>query len=210
MTEPSSRAEVPSRHGAKDRTVRLSLALLLLAGGVALAKALGGGPAHLQTGEIQTFYVAVLAYEYAAVPVTCLIFLAWVFLVVAAIRRFRQPAAAARRIPLVALGVTSLALLTAGFSTLQQLFVGYRHLESVTTGADDYHLGVRTALDGDFFFVVTECPHGQQRCTAYGVAAVNVDEHAEVPNARLTVDSTAQTLLIQTASRTIPFGFTPR
>jgi hypothetical protein len=208
MTEPSFRAEASPRLAGKNWTVGFSLLLLLLAGGLALAKALGGGPAHLQTGHIRTIYAAVLAYEYGAVPVTALIFLAWVFLVAVGIGRFRQPAV--RRTPLVAAGVTSLALLWAGLSTLPQLLVGYSHLNSVTAGEDDYHLGVRTALDGDFFFVLSQCPHGQLRCTAYGVAPVAADERDGLSQARLTVDNTTHALAIQTAARTIPLAVETR
>jgi hypothetical protein len=187
----------------RDRTLMLSLGLLLLASGLALAKSLGEGLAHLQTGsQIRTFYAAVVAYEYGALPATGLIFLGWVFLVAVGFRRFRQPAV--RRTALVAVGLTSLALLWAGLSTLPQLLVGYSHLSSVSTDADDYHLGVRTALDGDFFFILSQCPHGQLRCTAYGVAGVKPDEHDALSDSRLTMGDTDETLTIQTATRRIP------
>jgi hypothetical protein len=192
----------------KDRTLSVSLGVLLLAGGLALAKGLGQGLAHLQASpyQITTFYAAVLVYEYAALPITGAIFLAWVVLVAIGLRRLRQPQG--WRNALIAVGVTSLALLWAGLSTLPQLFVGYGHLNSMTMGADDYHLGIRTALDGDFFFVVTRCPHRQLRCAAYGATAVNVAERDDLSHVRLALDST-QALVIQTPSRTIPVTFPP-
>jgi hypothetical protein len=206
MSDASFRTKVQPRPSGKDRTLSLSLGLLLLSGGLALAKGLGQGLADLQAGhQIRTFYVAVLAYEYAALPITGSIFLAWVLLVAVGLRRLHQPRG--RQTALIAGGVTSLALLWAGLSTFPQLFVGYEHLKSMTMGAEDYYLGIRTALDGDFFFVVTQCPHRQLRCAAYGVAAVDAAERADLSHVRLATDTT-QALVIQTASRTIP-GHTP-
>jgi hypothetical protein len=204
MTDPPSHTEPLPRSSGKAWTLGLSLVPLLLAGGLALAKVFGEGPADLQTGHhISTVYPAVLAYEYAALPITGAIFLAWVLLVANALGRLRQPQG--RRTALVAVGVTSVALLWAGLSTLPQLFVGYTHLTGVTTGPHNYHLGIRTALDGDFFFVVSQCPHGQFRCIAYGVTSVDQDERSDLSKVRLTIGKTAQALVIETASRTIPF-----
>ena len=207
MTDASFRTEAQPRPSGKDRTLSLSLGLLLLASGLALAKGLGQGPAHLQAGhQIHTFYAAVLAYEYAALPITGSIFLAWVLLVAVGLKRLRQPPG--RQTALIAGGVTSLALLWAGLSTLPQLFVGYEHLKSMTMGAEDYYLGIRTAMDGDFYFVVTQCPHRQLRCVAYGVTAVDPAERADLSHVRLAIDTT-QALVIQTASRTIPVILPP-
>jgi hypothetical protein len=114
-----------------------------------------------------------------------------------------------RQSTLIAAGVTSLALLWASVSTLPQLFVGYEHLKSTTRDAEDYHLGIRTALDGDFFFVVTRCPHRQLRCAAYGVTGVEPAEREDLSNARLATGNTPQSLVILTASRTIPVTLPP-
>ena len=47
----------------------LSLGLVLMAGGLAVARALGEGPLHLQTGvHVRTVYAATLAYAYGALP----------------------------------------------------------------------------------------------------------------------------------------------
>ncbi len=85
-----------------------------------------------------------------------------------------------------------------------QLFVGYEHLKSATAGGQDYHLGIRTALDGDYFFVLTRCSHWR-RCTAYGVAPVNVTERRDLSSVRLAIEDAPGSVVIQTASRTIPF-----
>jgi hypothetical protein len=208
MTDASFRTEAQPRPSGKDRTLSLSLGLLLLAGGLALAKGLGQGPAHLQAGhQIRTIYVAVLAYEYAALPITGSIFLAWVLLVAVGLRHLRQPPG--RQTAFIAGGVTSLALLWAGLSTLPQLFVGYEHLKSMPIGAEDYHLGIRTALDGDFYFVVSQCPRRQLRCAAYGVTAIDVTERADLSHVRLAIGNTTRALVIQTPSRTIPVTLPP-
>ena len=207
ISDASVRSEARHRPSGRDYTLPPSLGLLLLAGGLALAKSLGEGPADLQAGSrIRTVYMAVLAYEYAALPITAAIFLAWVLLVVIGLRRRRRRRS--WRIALMAWSVASLALLWAGRSTFRQLFVGYEHLTSLTIGAEDYHLGVRTAMDGDFFFVVTQCPQRQLHCTAYGVAAVDAAEFADLSHARLALD-TNQALVIETTSRAIPVTLLP-
>ena len=51
----------------------LSLGLVLMAGGLAVARALGEGPLHLQTGgQVRTVYVATLVYAYGALPATAI------------------------------------------------------------------------------------------------------------------------------------------
>lgn len=204
MTDPSSRSAVPPPTSGRDWTPLLGLVLLLLAGGLAVAKAWGQGPANLQTGSsVSTFYPAVLAYEYAAFPITGALLLAWVVLVALWLKHLRQPLR--RRTASVAVAMTTVALLWSGLSTLQQLLIGYTHVETLTTGARDYHLGIRTALDGDYFFIVSQCPHEQRRCTAYGVAPVAPDERADFSRFTLTIGSAPDALVIQTPSRTIPF-----
>jgi hypothetical protein len=206
MTDPSFGVEGQPSTFRKDWAPRLGAVLLLLAGGLAVAKALGDGPANLQRGhQTSTSYAAVLAYEYAAVPITGAIVVAWALLVSVGLRRLRRRLAP--RTALVAVGVASVALVWAGLSAFPQLFVGYEHLTSVTTAGEKYHLGIRTALDGDFYFVVTRCPHQQHRCTAYGVAPVDIDDRDDVSRVRLTVEDTGQGVVIQTANRDIPFKF---
>jgi hypothetical protein len=204
---PGNSSDAQSYPSGRDWRLLLSLSFVVLAAGLAVVKWLGQGPAHLQSGHISTFYVAVLAYEYAALPITALISLAWLLLVMTWLWRLRQPVH--WQTAVVPIAVTTAALLWAAVSTLPQLFVGYEHLKTATVGGEDYHLGVRTALDGDLYFVVSRCPHRQLRCDAYGVAAVDATEWSDLSEVELAGD-TSQGLVIQTVSRTIPVILTPR
>lgn len=191
-------------HSNSTPTVWVSIGLLLLAGALALAKALGEGPAHLQSaGQVTVVYAAARTYQYAAFPVTAGMLLMWALVAKAAASGIRQTLR--RRASLVALGLSSVAVVWAGLSTLPQLFVGYEHVAGVTVGADDYHVGVRTALDGDDFYIVSVCPHGQWRCTAYGVAPVGIDERPVASRVRLSADVAGQGVVIVTPARSLPF-----
>jgi hypothetical protein len=203
MTDFAAHKESQQRSSGSDWTLSLALGLVVLAGGLAVAKAFGEGPANLQRGShTRTAYVAVLTYEYGAFPFTVLLLLASVLITVVALRRLRQPTG--QRTAWVALGATSLALLWAGWNTLPQLFVGYQHLASVTVGAEQYQLGLRTALDGDDYFVVSRCQQWLLNCDAYGVAPIAPEERSALDQVRLEPEPVTKTLAIRTAARSIP------
>ncbi len=178
----------------------LSLALLLMAGGLAVAKALGEGPLHLQTGvQVRTVYAATLAYAYGALPATAIALGALALLAVAWLRaRSRHTAAH------VAVGLALVAVGWVVWSAWPRMLIGYQHLQSVVEAGDEYRLGVRTALDGDDFYVVSRCPHGQSSCEAHGIAAVRAEERNHLPQIRLVRDVATSALAIHTPTRVIP------
>ncbi|MEQ1574489.1 MAG: hypothetical protein ABL993_09615 [Vicinamibacterales bacterium] len=183
--------------------VWLGLGMLVVAGGLALAKHFGEGPAHLQSGgQVRTLYAAALAYAYGAVPVTGVALGVWVLLGVVWTRRLR--AQRDHKTALAAVGVASAALLWVGWSTLPQLFVGYQHLMSTAHDGDRYQLGVRTALDGDDFFIVSRCPRGQVFCEAHGIAPVEPAERGDWSRIQLQPENATHTLSIHTPTRVIP------
>lgn len=178
----------------------LSLGLLLMAGGLAVARALGEGPLHLQTGvQVRTVYAATLAYAYGALPATAIALVALILLGLAWLRA-RANNTAARS----AVGVALVAVAWVVWTALPRAFVGYQHLLSVTHADDDYRLGVRTALDGDDFFVVSRCPRGQTFCEAHGIAAVQAAERGSWSQIRLLPGNATSALAIHTPTRVIP------
>jgi hypothetical protein len=192
----------------KDWTLVLGGGTLILASGLAIVKLFGEGPAHLQSGQhTRSLYWAVLAYAYVALPATGVILLAWASLFVVWLARLTRKTPS--RNALVAAGVSSLALLWASASTLPQLFVGYRHLATVTEDSRQYHLGVRTALDGDDFYVVSACRRGNPMCEAYASVSVDYTEKACLRSVRLETGTTAAALYIRTDTRLIPVTINP-
>ena len=174
-----------------------------MAGGLALARYLGEGPAHLQTGsQVRTLYAAALAYAYGAVPLTGVALGVWASLAVVWARRRR--AGGNHKIALAAVGLASVALFWVGWSTLPQLFIGYQHLMSTQHDGDQYRLGVRTASDGDDFLVVSRCPRGEMFCEAYGIAPVQFGERDDWSRIQLQSEDATNSLSIHTPTRVIP------
>lgn len=181
----------------------LSLGMLLMAGGLAAARALGEGPLHLQTGsQVRTVYAATLAYAYGALPATAIALGVLVLLGVTWGNRLR--ARANHTTARAAVGVALVAVACVAWSALPRAFIGYQHLGSVTHGSDDYRLGVRTALDGDDFFVVSRCPREQTYCEAHGIAAVQAAERGSLSQIRLLRGNATSALAIHTPTRVIP------
>jgi hypothetical protein len=195
--------DVNRRTARMEWTFWFSLGSLLMTGGLALAKHFGDGPTQLTSGQhIRTFYVAVLAYTYGAFPVTALALMACALLAAVWILRLRQ--ATGRKRALAAVSVALVALLWASWSTLPLVFVGYQHLTSTVLGADSYHLGVRKALDGDDYFVISKCLRGQLSCDAYGIALVEQADRTNLAAVRLETQGASNALSIHTATQTIP------
>jgi hypothetical protein len=183
--------------------VWLGLALLCVASGLAFAKHFGEGPAHVQTGtQVRTLYAATLVHEYLAIPVAAAALGVSVLLALVAVRRLR--ARRDHKNAMAAAAMACVAPLWVGWSTLPQLFVGYRHLMSTVHGRDRCQLGVRTALDGDDFFVVSRCPSGQLFCEAYGIASVEPAERSDWNHIQLQPGDASNTLSIRTPTRVIP------
>lgn len=202
-TDQPLNQDLNQRAFSVEWTPWLSLGSLLMAGGLALAKHFGEGPSQLVSGgHIRVFYVAVLAYNYGTIPVTALTLLAWLLLTVVGIGRLRQRTG--WKTALAAVSVATFALLWAGWSTLPKFFANYQHLTSTTFGADDYHLGVRMALDGDDYFVVSKCPHGGLSCDAYRIAPVDQADKRNLAAVRLETEEATDTLSIHTPTRVIP------
>jgi hypothetical protein len=177
--------------------------MLLMAGGLAAARALGEGLLHLQTGsQVRTMYAATLAYAYGSLPATATALGVLVLLGVAWSDRLRAQAnhTAAR----AAVGVALVAVTWVVWNAWPRAFVGYQHLLSVMHAGDEYRLGVRTALDGDDFFVVSRCPRGQMFCEARGIAAVEAAERNSWPQIRLLPGNPTSALAIHTPTRVIP------
>ena len=180
----------------------LGAGMLAVAGGLAIARHFGGALAHLQTGShARTVYAAGLIYAYGAVPTAVLA------VGVAACLGWRS--VAGRRTPagdagaLRAFAMSCLALAWIGWSALPRVFVGYEHVARATGAGAEYQLGVRTALDGDDFFVVSACPGGRAACEAYGIAPVAWDEKGQWSRIRLEIDRDGA-LTIRTPARTTP------
>jgi hypothetical protein len=190
--------DTPSR----DWRIWLSLGMLALAGGLAIAKYFGEALAGLQTGgHAHTLYPAALVYAYGAGPIAMVAvgvcsLLGWVW-----VTRLRTRTSNARASAAVA--IASVALIWIGWSALPRLFVGYEHVTSTARGGAEYQLGVRTALDGDDFFVVSLCPGGQMFCEAYGIAPVGLDERDDWSRIRLEF-AMNDALTILTPVREIP------
>ena len=184
----------------------LSLGSLLLAGGLALAKYFGAGPGQLVSGgHIRIPYIAVLAYTYGALPVTAVVLLICILLSSVWVWQLLQRVAG--KTAFVGVSLAMFALLWSGWSTMPRFFVGYQHLTSLSLGADVYHLGMRTAFDGDYFFVVSKCPRGQLNCDAYGIAPIEQAERADPAAIRLEAEGATGILRIQTPARAIPVTF---
>jgi hypothetical protein len=183
--------------------VWLSLGALVVASGLAVVKHFGEGLSDLQTGShVRTLYPAALAYASGALPVTAVALGVWLLLGVVWARRRR--ARTDHRTALAAAGVASVALLWIGWSTLPQLFIGYQHLASTAQDGDRYQLGVRTALDGDDFFVVSWCPGGQMWCEADGIAPVEEAERRDWSLIHFQLEHATNMLSIHTPTRVIP------
>ncbi len=180
-----------------------SLGMLALAIGLAVARHFGEGPMHLQTGgQVRTHYAAALAYAYGAVPLTAVALGVWALLGVVWANRRRTQADHASA--LAAVGVASVAVLWLAWSTLPHLFVGYQHVASIAHDGDRYQLGVRTALDGDDFLIVSRCRRGQVFCEAHGIAPVEPAERDAWSRIQLQAESETSTLSIRTPTRVIP------
>ena len=178
----------------------LSLGLVLMAGGLAVARALGEGPLHLQTGvHVRTVYAATLAYAYGALPAAAIALAALILLGVAWLRAQVNHTAAR-----AAVGLALVAVAWVVWTALPVAFVGYQHLLSVMHAGDEYRLGVRTALDGDDFFVVSRCPRGQAFCEAHGIAAVDAAERGSWSQIRPLQGDATIALAIHTPTRVIP------
>ncbi|MEG3961033.1 MULTISPECIES: hypothetical protein [unclassified Microcoleus] len=70
-----------------------------------------------------------------------------------------------------AIGLSVLALAIAVFSLFSQ-FVGYQHLTSGQFDGYRYNLGLRTAMDGDNFYIIGKCDRLGIRCDCYAVSSV--------------------------------------
>lgn len=180
----------------------LGAGMLAVAGGLAVAKHFGEALAHLQTGShARTVYPAGLVYAYGAVPMAALAAGVCACLGWRAVIGRRQQIGDAGAVR--AFAMSCLALGWIGWSALPRVFVGYEHVARATSAVAEYQLGVRTALDGDDFYVVTACAGGRVGCEAYGIAPVAWDEKGASGRIRLEIDS-AGALTIRTPVRAIP------
>ncbi|GIV95784.1 MAG: hypothetical protein KatS3mg057_0441 [Herpetosiphonaceae bacterium] len=187
----------------QDWTIMLGLGAVIVAGMLAIARAFGEIPASLQSGQhASTHYWAVLAYAYLALPSTAIILLNGIILIIVWTRRHRHKNH--RRTTSIAVALSILALLWAGYHTLPQLFISYRHLTSIATGSGRYYLGIREAIDGDSFFMISLCKRGGLKCESYGVSFVEYAERAHLQDIRLDIDAATNTLYIRTPIRSIP------
>ena len=64
-------------------------------------------------------------------------------------------------------------------SIFPHFFVGYEHLMSRKINHNQFILGLRTAMDGDNFYIVGKCDRWLFRCEAYALTDVEVPSEGE-------------------------------
>lgn len=193
----------------KDWTVFLGVGTLLLAGLIVISWALGGEFVDLQTYNPPVtvlFYWACIFNEYLAPLLTGIVLLStvvllWVWTMQLARRIQRWPIKAAVGLSFLAASLLTLVLVAA--SLMGQLLVGYTHLSSAESDRYTYRLGVRTAMDGDNFYVVCQCGRLGLCCDCRGVASAS-DPYETWASAKLERDALSNSIHIKVGERIIP------
>jgi hypothetical protein len=186
----------------QDWVVFLGLAVFIVTALLALAQPYGIIPAYLQTGgQGRSSHWIVVAYVTSIAPIFCLSIVNILILSVVQIARVQREYQSTNTLPI---GLSFLAIILAGYSSLPLLWIGYEPITSIETPNSKYHLGMRTAIDGDYFWIVSKCDRWNFDCEYRGITGVVNEEKLWPENARLEYNKNTGVLLIRTTERAIP------
>ncbi len=180
----------------------LSITVFVLTILLALATPHGIIPAHLQTGgQGRSIHWIVVAYIKLIAPIFYLSVFTTLILFVAQIIRSQSDH---RTTTTLAVWLSLLAIVLAGYSSLSLFAIGYEPLNGIETPDSKYHLGMRTAMDGDYFWIISKCDRWNFACEYRGITNVITAEKSQPGNTRLEYDKNTGVLLIRTTERVIP------
>lgn len=201
----------------KNWKMLLGIGVLVLAVLISISGFLGGEPANLQgdlendrpIDKITVFYWAVLFYNHGGMPLTGIILL--VVLVLMVVPLYEATKKTNSSTTWAAIGLSVLALAIAVFCLFSQLFVGYDHLASAEFDGYRYNLGLRTAIDGDNFYIIGKCDRFGIRCDCYAVSPFEPSDNSDdsYENSRtlsLERDAKTKIIYIKTENRKIPIS----
>jgi hypothetical protein len=187
----------------KDWTLLIGGTVFILAGLLTLAMPYGIIPAHLQTdGYSRSIHWVVVAYIRLSAPILGLSMIACAILFAATIVRIENRERWAT-IALLAFWLSLLAVVLSVYSISPLLFVGYEPIASLETIDFKYHLGMRTAFDGDYFWVISKCDRWNISCEYRGIISVEEEEKSQMENTYLECGRNINLLTIRTPQRTI-------
>lgn len=146
------------------------------------------------------WYWPVLIYAHSVMPMSIVCGLVLMGIVTAWIVALRTRAV--NRGAMTALFV--LSLVASGlmcWSSLPVFFLNYRHIASATLDNHIYQLGVIFALDGDNYYIASECDVFGFACQADYLTEAGSPNFTEVP--QWAADPTAHTLTLRVGGQTI-------
>lgn len=193
----------------------LSIGAMVLAVSICISGFLGQEPARLQgslanyrpSDKITVFYWAVLFYN-ASLQLTGIILLLALILMV--VLNYEETQKKNSSTTWAAITLSVLALAISVFSMFPNLFVGYEHVTSAEFDGYRYNLGLRTAMDGDYFYVIGKCDRLGIRCDCYAVDPVDYEDYNSQENLsrtlRLQQDAKTKIIYIKTKHRNIPIS----
>ena len=203
-----------TKTGCRNWRMSLSIGAMVLAVLISISGFFGGEPANLQgdlendrpIDKITVFYWAVLFYYHARVPLAGIILL--VVLILMVVLLYEATNKTNSSTTWAAIGLSVLALAIAVFSLFLPLLVGYHHLTSGQFDGYRYNLGLRTAMDGDNFYIIGKCDRFGIRCDCYAVSYVQYLDYDQtlLQTPSLVQDAKTKIIYIKTKGRTIPIS----
>jgi hypothetical protein len=187
----------------KDWTLLIGGTVSILAGLLALAMPYGIIPAKLQTdGYSRSIHWVVVAYIRLSAPILVLSIIASAILFAATIVRIENRERWATT-ALLAFWLSLLAVVLSVYGIFPLLLIGYEPITSLETIDFKYHLGMRTAFDGDYFWVVSKCDRWDISCEYRGITSVEQEEKSQVESTYLECGQNTNLLTIRTPQRAI-------
>jgi hypothetical protein len=187
----------------KDWTLLIGGTTFILAGLLALAMPYGIIPANLQTdGYSRSIHWVVVAYIRLSAPILGLSIIASVILFAATVVRIENKERWAIT-ALLAFWLSLLAIVLSMYGIFPLLLIGYEPITSFETIDFKYHLGIKTAFDGDYFWVVSKCDRWNISCEYRGITSVEQEEKSQVENTYLECGRNTNSLTIRTPQRAI-------
>ena len=204
-----------TKTGGRNWRMLLGIGALVLAVLISISRFLGEEPANLQgdlendrpIDKIAVFYWAVLFYYYARIPLAGIILLVVLILMVVLLYEATKKTSSSTTWAAIRLSVLALAI--AVFSLFSP--IGYKHLTSGQFDGYTYNLGLRTAMDGDNFYIIGKCDRFGIRCDCYAFSSVESLDYVDYDQTLLQTpsllqDAKTKIIYIKTKGRTIPIS----